>query len=42
MTLEDRTGGSKVTKLLRNSFGNLNKSIIDFFEKKNEKFIFFK
>ena len=29
MTLEDGTGGSKVTELLRNSFGNLNKNIAE-------------
>ena len=34
MTLEDGTGGSKVTELLRNIFGNLNKNIFIFFEKK--------
>ena len=32
MTLEDRTGGSKVTELLRNSFRNLNKDIFYFFK----------
>ena len=36
MTLEDGTGGSKVTELLRNSFGNLNKNIFEFFEKQQE------
>ena len=33
MTLEDGTSGSKVTETLRNSFGNLNKNIFDFFQK---------
>ena len=36
MTLEDGTGGSKVTELLRNSFRNLNKNIFDLFEKQQE------
>ena len=30
MTLEDGTGGSKVTELLRNCFGNLNKNTFEF------------
>ena len=36
MTFEDRTGGSKVTELLRNSFQNLNENIFYFFKNERE------